>query len=115
MTGIGHWLNSTLYVWRQSKAADGSGGFTITWANQGPVACKIDQSTPTERLVALQAGASHTHNIYLATDTDVRRNDRLAPAGVAPATDKGYYHVTGTAVPSSPRYLKAVCERVEAT
>jgi len=115
MTGISHWLNTSLNVWRQSKTADGSGGSTITWANQGAVDCKVDQSTPAEQMAAMQAGAMHTHNIYLATGTDVQRNDRLAATGVNPSTDKGYYHVVGTAEPSSPRYLKAVCERVEAT
>ena len=113
MSVIGHWLNTSLNVWRESKVADGAGGFTVTWANQGAVDCKVDQSTGAERIAAAQAGAAHTHNIYFATGADVQRNDRLAASGVNPNTGTGYYLVKATTEPSSPRYLKAMCERVE--
>ena len=113
MTGIGHWLNTSLNVWRESKVADGAGGFTVTWTNEGAVDCKVDQSTGTERVAAAQAGAAHTHNIYLLPDADVQRNDRLAPSGDDPNTGTGYYLVKATTSPSTPRYLKAMAERVE--
>lgn len=106
-------LNATLNVWREQKTPDGVGGFTATFTDQGSASCKIDQSSAEERLLAQQAGAAHTHNIYFAYDEDVQRNDRLAPAGVDPNTERPYYEVDSTHIPSSPGYLKAITEKVE--
>jgi SPP1 family predicted phage head-tail adaptor len=114
MSLITHWLNTSLHVWRKTQVADGAGGFTVSYVDQGTVDCKVDQSTPQERVAAAQAGAEHTHNIYLEPDADVQRNDRLAANGVNPNTAKGYYEVDGTTTPSTPRYLKAISIRVEA-
>ncbi len=113
MVDIGHWLNSSLNVWRESRTGDSAGGYTVSWVDQGAVDCKVDQSTGTERIAAAQAGAAHTHSVYLAADADVQRNDRLAASGVDPNTDTGYYLVKATTTPSTPRYLKAMCERIE--
>jgi SPP1 family predicted phage head-tail adaptor len=106
-------LNSSVNVWRESQTPDGSGGFTVVYTDEGPAACKIDQSSAEERLLAQQAGATHTHNIYFAYDEDVQRNDRLAPSGVDPNTERPYYEVDSTHIPSSPGYLKAITEKVE--
>ena len=113
MSVISHWLNSSLVVWRETTVPDGSGGFTVSYVSQGASPCKIDQSSATERLTAQQMGADHTHNVYFEPDADVERNDRLAPSGVDPNAVLGYYHVRSTHTPSTPRYLKAQCVRVE--
>jgi len=111
---VSHWLNRTLTVWREGQVADGTGGYASSYESQGTVSGKVDQSTGDERILAQQAGAEHTHNIYLEPDAAVYRNDLLADAGVDPNTDEGgWYHVKATTTPSSPRYLKAESERVE--
>lgn len=115
MSTISHWLIATRHVWRPSHVADGSGGYTVTYVNQGTVKCKVDQSTGAERLTASQLGADHTHNVYCEPDADVQRNDRLAAAGVdpnTPGTDE-ILRVMSTTTPSTPRYLKALCQREE--
>jgi hypothetical protein len=115
MSAISHWLNRSLHVWRQSQTPDGSGGYTVAYVDQGSVVCKVDQSTGAERLAAAQLGSDHSHNIYCETDAGVLRNDKLAPTGVdpnSPGTGETY-RVLATTVPSSPRYLKAMCEREE--
>lgn len=111
---IAHWLNTTLVVWRQAKVSDGAGGYTLTYESQGSVACKVDQSSAAERVLAQQAGASHTHNIYFNPDADVQRHDRLAASGVDPNTTRPYYEVEASTSPSTAIYLKAQAERVEA-
>ena len=115
MSAVSHWLNRTLSVWRPSQTADGAGGYTVSYVLQGTVKCKVDQAPGTERLAAAELGAEHTHNIYCETGADVLRNDRLCPSTVDPNTPaKGeLYRVMSTTVPSSPRYLKAMCEREE--
>jgi hypothetical protein len=115
---ITHWLNTELHRWREMLTPDGSGGFTQTWLNldASPSRFKVDQSTAQERVVAAQTGAEHSHNIYTEPDMDVRRNDRLAPAGVdveALASGEFYYRIVSTTRPSTPRYLKCAAERVE--
>lgn len=107
------WFNSSLNVWRESVTADGAGGQTVSYVDQGAVACKIDQSTPQEQLVAAQSGATHSHNIYVDPDDDVRRTDRLAASGVDPNDELPYYTVDATVTPSTPRYTKLICERRE--
>lgn len=104
---IAHWLNRTLTVWRPSTSADGSGGQTVTFTSQGTVAAKVDQPSAAEQQVAFQEGAKHTHNIYLDPDAGVRRNDELRGGGQV-------FRVFATLQPSEPRYLKALCELVEA-
>lgn len=116
MSVISHWLITELHVWRHTLAADGSGGFTETWADQGAKQFKVDQSSAVERTLAQQAGAAHTHNIYAEPDSGVVRNDRLAADGVdLTALQAGdvYYDVHSTTTPSTPRYLKCVAERIE--
>lgn len=110
---ISHWLVTKLYVWRETTVADGSGGFTVTYVDQGATDCKVDQSSAAEQFTAAQSGAAHTHNIYMATDANVVRNDRLATAGVNPNTARPYYRIVSTTLPSTPLYLKCVAERVE--
>lgn len=116
MSAITHWLVTTLHVWRHTLTADGSGGYTESWVDQGAENFKVDESTAAERAVAAQDEAKHTHNIYGEPDVDVQRNDRLAAAGVnvnTPASGVVWYEVASTTTPSTPRYLKCAAERVE--
>lgn len=116
MSSVTHWLNTSLHVWRPSRVADGSGGFTETLVDQGALDFKVDQSSAAEQTVAQQAGANHTHNAYTEPDSDVARNDWLAASGIDPnALTAGdvAYKVISTTTPSSPRYLKCAAERIE--
>jgi len=112
---VTHLLNRSLHVWRPSQAADGSGGFTVTYIDRGAIHCQVSEAPGTEQLTAAQLGASHTHNIYCEPDADVFHNDKLAPTGVDPNTPgtSEVYRVMATTVPSTSRYLKAECEREE--
>lgn len=116
MSAITHWLVSELRLWRRSLVADSVGGYTETFADQGTVDVKVDQSTGTERMLAMQAGVEHTHNIYTEPTTVILRHDRLAFVGVdveAPAVGDVVYKVLWTTTPSTPRYLKCAAERIE--
>lgn len=113
MSAISHWLVTELHVWRETTTPDGSGGFTVSYVDQGAALFKVDQSSAAEALVAAQSEASHTHNIYAEPSEDVQRNDRLAASGVNPNTQAPYYRIVSTTTPSTPRYLKCVAERVE--
>lgn len=100
---IGHWLNRTLVVFRPSTVPDGAGGETVTMVDQGTVEAKVDQPTAQERVAAAQAGSTHSHNVYLLPDADVRRNDELVGDGQT-------FKVLAVYQPSTPRYSKAECE-----
>jgi hypothetical protein len=106
----------SLHVWREVSVADGSGGFTILFVDQGSELFKVVQSSAEERLTSLQTSAEHTHNIFAEPDVDARRNDRLAPLGVNPNTAGGYYRVLAevTDDAGSYDYAKWNVERVEA-
>lgn len=101
---IGHWLNRTLQVWRPATTPDGTGGQTVTWAQSGTVAAKVDQPSTSERMLAQQAGSEHTHNIYLhpAAVPAVRRGDELRDPGTGEA-----WRITSVVHPSTARYHKA--------
>jgi hypothetical protein len=114
VSSITHWLNTELHVWRETTVPDGSGGFTVSYVDQGSAMFKVDQSSAAEALVAAQSEASHSHNIYAEPDADVVRNDRLAVSGIDPNTAKPYYRIVSTTTPSTAIYLKCVAERVEA-
>ena len=107
MTGsIGHLLNRRLEVWRPAGEGDGYGGRRTTWVQRGTAAAKVDQPAAAERLLAQQAGAAHTHSVYLLPDADVARGDQLRGDGQV-------LRVLATYSPSSPVYLKADCELVQ--
>ena len=110
MSSISHWLNTELHVWRETTSPDGSGGFTVSYLDQGAAMFKVDQSSAAEALVAAQSEASHTHNIYAEPDADLERTDRLAASGVDPNNDQPYYRIVSTTTPSTPP-LPEVCRR----
>lgn len=74
---IGHLLNRTPNLWRRSDTADGRGGVTTSWSDQGTVAARFSAPSPSERSAAAQQGVEVTHDVYLLPDADVRRGDRL--------------------------------------
>src|SRR5680860_1413209 len=117
MSSLAHWFRRELHVWRETTVADGSGGQTVTYVDQGALWFKVDQSSAAERLAAAQAGAKHTNNIYTETANDVLRNDRLAAVGVDPnapqAGDRIYAVIAGDIEPSTPIYQKIEAERIE--
>ena len=101
-------------MWRPTQTADGSGGYTTSYVNQGLVDLKVDQSSAAEQVVAAQAGANHSHNAYADPDEDIQRKDLLVVTGVDPNSGSGeMYQVKATTTPSTPIYLKCQCERIE--
>ncbi|MFF2774855.1 phage head closure protein [Streptomyces sp. NPDC058052] len=100
---IGHHLNRTLEVWRATLTPDGAGGQRRTMVRQpATVRGKVDQPSATDRLLAQQAGAEHTHDVYLLPTADVERGDELRGAGQR-------LTVRFVVEPSSTRYRKAEC------
>lgn len=102
----GHDLNRTLTVWRPDTAPDGAGGQTVTMVEVGTVRARVSQPSAAERVAAAQAGAEHSHPVYLAPDADVARGDELRGDGQT-------FRVRTTFRPSEPVYLRADCELVE--
>ncbi|WP_432063350.1 phage head closure protein [Streptomyces sp. S1] len=103
---IGRRLNRTLEVWRPVTADDGYGGQDTTFVHQGEVRAKVDQPSASDRLLAQQAGAEHTHDVYLLPTADVVRGDELRGGGQV-------LDVRFVVEPSSTRYRKAECRLTE--
>lgn len=108
MRGIGHTLNRTLTVHRPQTSDDGHGGQTTTLVQVGTVRGKVDQPSPTERLMAAQAESRHSHNIYLSPRTIVRRGDELR--GADALGNAQVFRVESIVYPSTPVYAKAFVE-----
>lgn len=110
--GIGRHLNRTLEVRRPTTVPDGYGGQTTTLVLQGTVRAKVDQPSPTERLVAAQTTSRHSHNVYLQPGADVRRGDELH--GTDPHGTTQVFRVQAVVQPSAPVYSKALVELIQA-
>lgn len=108
MRGIGHTLNRTLTVHRPQTGDDGHGGQTTVLAQVGTVRGKVDQPSPTERLMAVQGESRHSHNIYLLPRADVRRGDELR--GTDALGNAQVFRVQSVVQPSTPVYSKALVE-----
>ncbi|GGZ27993.1 phage head completion protein [Streptomyces nitrosporeus] len=100
---ITHLLNRTLEVWRTTTVPDGAGGEETTLVRQADVPAKVDLPAASDRLLAQQAGAAHTHDIYLLPGADVRRGDELRGGGQV-------FRVGYVVEPSAPVYRKAQAE-----
>lgn len=109
---IGRYLNRQLQVWRPQTVPDGSGGQQVTLVLQGTVRAKVDQPSPTERMVAAQTESRHSHDIYLLPGADVRRGDELRGTD-ALGTDQ-VFRVQSVIQPSTPVYTKALVELTQA-
>ncbi|GHJ01613.1 hypothetical protein TPA0906_34780 [Streptomyces olivaceus] len=108
MKGIGRHLNRTLAAWRETTADDGAGGQETTLTQVATVRGKVDQPSPTERLVAQQSGSRHSHNIYLLPRANVRRGDELR--GTDALGNAQRFRVLSVVQPSTPVYSKALVE-----
>lgn len=100
---ITHLLNRVLEVWRTTSVPDGAGGEETLLTHVADVRAKVDQPSASDRLLAQQAGAAHTHDIYLLPDADVQRGDQLHGDGQV-------FHVGYVVEPSAPVYRKAEAE-----
>jgi head-tail adaptor len=105
---IGRYLNRQLSVYRQESADDGHGGQTTQMVLQGTVRAKVDQPSPTERMVAAQTVSRHSHDIYLLPNADVRRGDELR--GTDALGSAQVFRVQSVVQPSTPVYSKALVE-----
>ncbi|MEV7282872.1 phage head closure protein [Streptomyces sp. NPDC093111] len=103
---IGRHLNRTLEVWRPATTDDGYGGQESTYVHQGDVRGKVDQPSASERMLAQQAGAEHTHDVYLLPNADVQRGDELRGGGQR-------LRVKQVVEPSATRYRKAECQLIQ--
>lgn len=101
-------LNETLAVWRPAEVDDGYGGTTVTMAEQGDVRAKVSQPAAAEQIEAQKAGTTMTMIVHLKPDADVRRGDELRRA------DGDRLRVKYTIHPSTPTYLRADCEQLQA-
>ncbi len=110
--GIGRYLNRELTVWRPGAADDGHGGQTTLFVEAGTVRAKVDQPSPTERMVAAQTTSRHSHNVYLAPGADVRRGDQLR--GTDALGTAQVFRVQAVVQPSVPVYSKALVELIQA-
>jgi hypothetical protein len=108
MKGIGRHLNRTLEVWRTTTVDDGAGGETTSVTPIGTVRAKVDQPSPTERLIAQQTGSRHSHNVYLSPSTYVQRGDELRGADALGTLQR--FRVQSVIQPSTPVYSKAEVE-----
>lgn len=109
--GIGRFLNRQLTIWRAVTVDDGGGGQEVTLVEQGTVRAKVDQPSTTERIVAAQAGSKHSHDVYMAAGTAVRRGDELRGTDALGQAQR--FRVLSVAQPSTPVYSKALVELVQ--
>uniref|UniRef100_A0AAU2A2G2 Head-tail adaptor protein n=1 Tax=Streptomyces sp. NBC_00093 TaxID=2975649 RepID=A0AAU2A2G2_9ACTN len=110
---VGRHLNRWLEVWRPTTVPDGAGGKSTTLVKQAqPVRAKVDQPSPTERLVAAQTTSRHSHDIFLLPRADVRRGDELR--GPDDLGHRQVFRVQAVVQPSTPVYSKALVELIQA-
>ena len=69
MTVLTSLLNATASVETVSRASDGQGGWTVSYAAAGTVACQLSPATGREAVVADQEEQQITHVLYTATLT----------------------------------------------
>lgn len=112
MSGPGRHLNRQLEVWRPTAVDDGAGGQATTLVQQPlPVRVKVDQPSPTERLIAQQADSKHTHDVFMLPRADVRRGDELR--GTDALGTAQVFRVLSVVQPSRPVYSKALVELIQ--
>ncbi|MET9516390.1 head-tail adaptor protein [Streptomyces sp. NPDC002994] len=111
MSGIGRHLNRRLEVWRTTTVDDGAGGQDTTLLLQGTIRAKVDQPSPTERLVAQQADSKHSHDAFMLPTADVLRGDELRGTDGLGQAQK--FRVLSVVQPSRPIYSKALCELIQ--
>jgi hypothetical protein len=108
---IGRYLSRTLEVWRPQTAPDGAGGEQTTLVAVGTVRGKVDQPSPTERMIAASTTSRHSHNVYLLPSADVRRGDELRGTDARGTAQR--FRVQAVVQPSAPVYSKALVEDLQ--
>ncbi|MGW1278019.1 head-tail adaptor protein [Streptomyces tsukubensis] len=108
MSGPGRYFNRRLEVWRAVPVPDGAGGEETTETLVGTVRAKVDQPSPTERLITQQSLSRHSHNVYVSPRADVRRGDELR--GTDGLGQAQRFRVQAVVQPSRPIYSKALVE-----
>lgn len=112
MSGPGRHLNRRLQVWRPTTVDDGAGGQATTYTQQpAEVRAKVDQPSPTERLIAQQADSKHSHDVFLLPSADVLRGDQLR--GTDGLGTAQVFRVQSVVQPSRPVYSKALVELIQ--
>jgi head-tail adaptor len=109
---IGRYLNRQLQVYRPQSVPDDYGGQETALVTVGTVRAKVDQPSPTERMVAAQTNSQHSHDIYLLPGADVRRGDELR--GTDALGHDQVFRVQSVVQPSTPVYTKALVELTQA-
>ncbi|MFJ4617421.1 head-tail adaptor protein [Streptomyces sp. NPDC088812] len=109
--GLSRLLNRELAVYRAQTTDDGHGGQTTVMQMQGTVRAKVDQPSPTERMVAASTSSRHSHNVYLSSRTFVRRGDELRGADALGTVQR--FRVLSVVQPSAPVYSKALAELIQ--
>jgi head-tail adaptor len=95
-------LRDSREVWRRTETADAMGGRATTWALVGTVRCKVDVPSVSERELADQWQALHSHNVFVMPSADVRRGDELRGGPLV-------LRVLSVVEPSRPDYRRALC------
>ncbi|MFD3929536.1 head-tail adaptor protein [Streptomyces sp. NPDC058614] len=109
---VGRYLNRRLDVWRPQTSPDGHGGQTTTLVKQAlPVRAKVDQPSPTERLIAQQANSKHSHDVFMLPSANVRRGDELR--GTDRLGNDQAFRVLSVVQPSRLAYSKALAELIQ--
>jgi hypothetical protein len=98
--GITSRLNSTAVVKRKSRAADGRGGSTITYATAiASVSCRISVKGSSERFLGDKVDSSSNHVIFVLSSTAVKLHDQYIVG-----TDT--YEILGINKPSRGNHLE---------
>jgi hypothetical protein len=95
-------LRDSREVWRPSETLDSMGGRAVAFSQVGTVRCKVDAAGQSERELADQWAAEHTHTVFFLPSADVRRGDELRGGSLV-------LRVLSVIEPSSPQYRKALC------
>lgn len=111
MSGPSRYYDRTLEVWRTAAVSDGAGGEETTVALVGTIRAKVDQPSPTERLIAQQSGSRHSHNVYTDPRANVRRGDELRGTDALGQAQR--FRVQSVVQPSRPIYSKALVELIQ--
>lgn len=104
---IGHLLNTTVVLYRQTFVADGRGGRTGTFASQGTVRAKVGQPVATEGVYGGRDGAMLLTPVHVSWSTDIRRGDELDTG------DDRRLRVVGVVNNSRETYKRANCEVIQ--
>lgn len=90
-------------VWRRTRASDGAGGWSETWAKQADVSGRLTPLSGAEKLRADQERGVVSHRFACAASVDLRGGDEVR-AGARRLS------VQAVRITSSGQRIEAVCE-----